>query len=41
MTNDNIDTIMINKLELQNKYHVVSKYLYDLLKMYLNVNNIK
>lgn len=41
MSNDNIDDIMINKLELQNKYHVVSKYLYDLLKMYLNVNNIK
>jgi hypothetical protein len=41
MSNDNIDAIMVNKLELQNKYHVVSKYLYDLLKMYLNVNNIK
>lgn len=36
-----INENIINKLELKNKYHVISKYLYDLLKMYLSINNVK
>lgn len=36
-----LDGSWYKKLELMNKYNVMSKYLYDLLIMYLNVNNIK
>lgn len=36
-----LDNSWYRKLELMNKYNVISKYLYDLLNMYLNVNNVK
>jgi hypothetical protein len=36
-----LDNSWYRKLELMNKYNVISNYLYDLLNMYLNVNDVK
>lgn len=38
---DRLDSGVLRKLELRKKYHVVSNYLYDLLKIYLEINNVK
>lgn len=38
---DRLDSGVLRKLELRKKYNVIATYLYDLLKIYLEINNIK